>query len=134
MFTKFVTILHEKLHFYFFLYVYELLGVIYFHSIFLNLAIFTYIQKRFLKIKFFFESSNINCCYKKVLWFSKRDVTFNYWCVEWMKKIFNKKRIFNYIWDEYEMNVAINNCKTGNGQHNQIHSNHPISLFLFGIK
>ena len=52
-----------------------------------------------------------------------------------MKKIFNKKRIFNYIWDEYEMNVAIkNNCQKGNGQHNQIHQNHTISLFLFGIK
>ena len=38
--------------FYFFLYVYKLLGIIYFHSIFLNLAISTYIQNRFLKIKF----------------------------------------------------------------------------------
>ena len=48
-----------------------------------------------------------------------------------MEKITNKKCILNYLWNEYEKNVAIKKkiVRQEIGQHNRIHSNHTISLF-----
>jgi len=53
-----------------------------------------------------------------------------------MEKISNKKRIPNYLLNRYEKNVAIKNTivRQEMGQHNLIHSNHKISVFLIGIK
>ena len=121
---------------YFFLYVYKLLGIIYFHSIFLNLAILITIPNRFLKIKFLFNLVIYIVVTKKFLssrkerWQGTIDVL-----NEWRKYLIRNVFLITYKIDmkkmwQYKKTIV----RQEMGQHNLIHSNHKISLFLIGIK